>query len=77
MRRLVVLAAVATLAVAALSADAATPGFQYGVAAGEITPTTVVLWTRAAARRQLSVNLGTPAGSLELHGLVHATRPRI
>jgi phosphodiesterase/alkaline phosphatase D-like protein len=48
-RQLAVLAAVATLALAALSADAATPGFQYGVAAGEITSTSAVLWTRAPA----------------------------
>ena len=30
-----------------LSADAASPGFRYGVAAGEITSTSAVLWTRA------------------------------
>ena len=73
-RRLVVLAAVATLAVAALSADAATPGFQYGVAAGEITPTSVVLWTRAARAGSVGVNLGTTAGSLELRGSARATQ---
>jgi alkaline phosphatase D len=46
-RRLVVLAAVAILAVAGASADAASPGLRYGVAAGEITSTSAVLWTRA------------------------------
>jgi alkaline phosphatase D len=49
MRRLAMLAAVATLAVAVVSADAATPGFRYGVAAGEITSTSALLWTRAPA----------------------------
>jgi alkaline phosphatase D len=56
-RRLVVLAAVATLALAVVSAEAATPGFRYGVAAGEVTATSAVLWTRAPApvRLQLAV----------------------
>ncbi len=47
MRRLVVLAAAAILVVAVAAADAASPRFQYGVAAGEITSTSAVLWTRA------------------------------
>ena len=68
-RRLVVLVAGATLAVAALSAQAATPGFPYGVAAGEVKPTSVVLWTRASRPGNVSVNLGTPSGSLELRGI--------
>jgi phosphodiesterase/alkaline phosphatase D-like protein len=46
-RRLVVLAAAVTLVVAVASADAASPGFRYGVAAGEITTKSAVLWTRA------------------------------
>ncbi|HEU0248065.1 MAG TPA: PhoD-like phosphatase N-terminal domain-containing protein, partial [Gaiellaceae bacterium] len=50
MRRLVVLAAVATLVVAAVSAEAAPPGFRYGVAAGEITSKSAVVWTRAPVR---------------------------
>jgi len=49
MRRLVVLASAATLALAVASADAASPGFRLGVAAGEITPTSAVVWTRAGA----------------------------
>jgi alkaline phosphatase D len=52
-RRLVVLIAAVALAVAALSADAATPGFQYGVAAGEITSTSAELWTRAPSAAPL------------------------
>jgi alkaline phosphatase D len=47
MRRTVVLASLAVLAVAAVEADAATPGFRYGVAAGEVTATSAILWTRA------------------------------
>ena len=47
MRRLAVLAAAAMLAAAAASADAAAPAFRYGVAAGEITATSAILWTRA------------------------------
>jgi alkaline phosphatase D len=49
MRRLVVVVAMATLAVAALSAEAASPGFRYGVAAGEVTARSAVVWTRAPA----------------------------
>ena len=46
MRRLAVLTAAATLVLAVASADAATSGYRYGVAAGEITSTSAVLWTR-------------------------------
>jgi phosphodiesterase/alkaline phosphatase D-like protein len=38
------------LAAAAVSADAAAPAFRYGVAAGEITATSAILWTRAPGR---------------------------
>jgi alkaline phosphatase D len=47
MRPLIVLAAAVTLALAVASADAASPGFRYGVAAGEVTATSAVIWTRA------------------------------
>ena len=57
MRAFVVFAAGATLAVAAVAADAATPGFQYGVAAGEITPTSAVLWTRSASAGAVNVEV--------------------
>ena len=56
MRRAVVLLAALTLALAALSADAATPAFRYGVAAGEITATSAVIWTRTSK-----------AGPVEIH----------
>lgn len=49
MRRLVVLAALATLVVSVASVEAQAPSFRYGVAAGEITSTSAVLWTRAPA----------------------------
>ena len=49
MRRIAVLASLVVLAVAAVAADAATPGFRYGVAAGEVTATSAILWTRAPA----------------------------
>jgi phosphodiesterase/alkaline phosphatase D-like protein len=42
MRRFVVVAAAGTLALAALSAEAATPSLRYGVAAGEITSTSAL-----------------------------------
>jgi alkaline phosphatase D len=46
-RRLLVLLSAVTLVIGIASADAAAPGFQYGVAAGQITATSAVLWTRA------------------------------
>ncbi len=66
MRRLAVFVAAATLALAVASADAASPGFRYGVAAGEITPTSAVLWTRAprpgAVLLTVSTATAVPAG---------------
>jgi alkaline phosphatase D len=47
MRLPLVLPCAATLVIGMASADAAAPGFQYGVAAGQITATSAVLWTRA------------------------------
>jgi alkaline phosphatase D len=55
-RRLLLLIAVTTLAVAAVSADAAAPGFQYGVAAGEMRPTSALLWTRAPRPGPLEID---------------------
>ncbi len=65
MRTAIVLAAAATLALATLSADAATPGFQYGVAAGQITATSAVLWTRApsAGRVRFAVFRTSPGSA--------------
>ena len=54
-RHLFVSAAVAILALAVASADAASPGFRYGVAAGEITSRSAVLWTRAPRAGRVEV----------------------
>ena len=66
MRRLAVLVAAATLVLAVASADAASPDFRYGVAAGEITATSAVLWTRAprpgAVLLTVSTATAVPAG---------------
>ncbi len=56
-RRLAVLAAIAALAIAAVGADAATTGFRYGVAAGEITSTSAIVWTRAPKASPLVLEL--------------------
>jgi alkaline phosphatase D len=60
MRRAAVLAALVVLAVAVVAADGATPGFRYGVAAGEVTSTSAILWTRApvVGNVQLELRLG-------------------
>ena len=47
MRLPLVLLSAVTLVIGMASAEAAAPGFQYGVAAGQITATSAVLWTRA------------------------------
>ncbi|HEX4747371.1 MAG TPA: alkaline phosphatase D family protein [Gaiellaceae bacterium] len=47
MRAFVVLVSTLVLAAAVASADAQSPGFRYGVAAGDIASTSAVLWTRA------------------------------
>jgi len=88
MRRALVLAALALLGLAVVSADASTPGFRYGVAAGEITSTSAILWTRAPSAAPLELELGgraslpvnAPARAadltvrLELEGLRPSTR---
>ena len=60
MRRLVVLGAASILVVAAASADAASPGFRYGVAAGEITPTSARLWTRTPRAGPVEIRASGP-----------------
>ena len=66
MRRLAVLVSCATLAVAAVSADAADPSFRQGVAAGEMTTTSATLWTRAprpgAVLLTVSTSTSVPVG---------------
>jgi alkaline phosphatase D len=59
-RLTVLIAAIAVLATAVIGVDAAAPGFRYGIAAGEITSTSALLWTRAPAagtvRAQISAD---------------------
>ena len=49
MRRVAVLVASVVLGAAAVAASAQGPGFRFGVAAGEVTSTSALLWTRAPA----------------------------
>ena len=75
MRRLVMLASVATLVVAAGSSEAASPGgFGYGVAAGEITSASAVLWTRAPRAGKLAVRV-SPSSSMKL-GVLYSAEAR-
>ncbi len=57
MRRILVLSAVALLALAVVSADAASHAFRYGVAAGEVSSTSATLWTRASSSRSVRLEL--------------------
>ena len=76
MRRAAVLAALAALGLAVVRADAAAPGFRYGVAAGEITPTSASLWTHAPRAGSVSASLGRPGRSapIRVYGRL-AARP--
>jgi phosphodiesterase/alkaline phosphatase D-like protein len=87
-RLLVLAAALAVLTTGVVTTEAATPTFRYGVAAGEITPTSVVLWTRAPAAGpvtvvvagggkavQVSVGRATSARDLTVQGLVRGLKP--
>ena len=88
MRRLSVLVAGAVLGAAVVSAHAATPAFSFGVAAGEITATSAILWTRAPSAgavalvlrgggRTVRVGVGTAttAHDLTVEGVVRGLRP--
>jgi phosphodiesterase/alkaline phosphatase D-like protein len=59
MRRLPVLAALAALAFAVVTADAVTPAFRYGVAAGDVTSTSAILWTRAPKAGSVLLGVAT------------------
>jgi len=59
MPRLAVLAALGTLIVAVLAAEAATPSFPYGVTAGEVTSTSAILWTRAPRSGEVELVVST------------------
>jgi len=73
MRRLAVLAAAATLGLAVVSADAATPGFRHGVAAGEITVQSAIVWTRAPREGPVRVELQSGARILRVSARAKAT----
>src|SRR3990170_4747405 len=72
MRRALVSAALVVLAVAAMAADAASPGFRSGISAGAVTSTSAILWTRAPQTGKVglvvstrkSVNLGVAYSSV-------------
>jgi alkaline phosphatase D len=64
MRRVTVLAAFALLAFAVVTADAASPGFRDGVAVGEVTPTSAVVWTRAPRAGKVTVHV-SPSSSMK------------
>ena len=57
MRHLIALAALGTLVFGTVSATAASPGFRYGVAAGEMTSASAVLWTRAPHAGKVTVRV--------------------
>jgi len=59
MRRAVVSGALAVLAVAAMAADAASPGFRYGISAGDVTSTSAILWTRAPRTGKVGLAVST------------------
>jgi phosphodiesterase/alkaline phosphatase D-like protein len=61
-RRVFVLTAAVVLAAGAFGADAATPGFRDGVAAGEIRATSAVLWTRAPSVGPVEVEVSPGGG---------------
>jgi alkaline phosphatase D len=88
MRRALVLAALAAGAVAVVTgAEAQQAGFRYGVAAGEVTATSAVLWTRAPAAGSVRLELVTasgattrplrapPAGDLTVQSRIAGLRP--
>ena len=62
MRGVIVLLAASVLAVAVVTADAAAPGFRYGVAAGEITSTSAVLWARAPKAGAVTLGIASRGG---------------
>jgi phosphodiesterase/alkaline phosphatase D-like protein len=71
-RRSLVLLALAVLGLAVVSADAATPGFRYGVAAGEVTSTSAILWARAPSAGQVQAEVAT-RGRVTLRRTLRAT----
>ena len=82
-------AALAVLASSAVAAHGQGPGFRYGVAAGEVTSSSAILWTRAPAEGAVRLELRTggrrvverslralPANDLTVQVRVDGLRPR-
>jgi alkaline phosphatase D len=63
MHRVLVASAIAVLGFAAVRAEAASPGFRYGVAAGDVSARSAVLWTRAPSVGQVRLDLRGPRGN--------------
>jgi phosphodiesterase/alkaline phosphatase D-like protein len=59
MRRVAFAAALAVLGVAVVVAEAASPSFPHGVAAGEVTSTSAILWTRAPTAGRVEAQLSS------------------
>ena len=57
MRRALVVIALALLVVGVIGAEAQPSAFRYGVAAGEVTSTSAILWTRAASTASVRLEL--------------------
>jgi phosphodiesterase/alkaline phosphatase D-like protein len=73
-KSLTLVAVAAVLTPVGLAMSASSPaGFAYGVAAGEITPTSAVLWTRAPATGPLSLSVRSPVEGERISG--GAARP--
>jgi alkaline phosphatase D len=78
-----VAAALAAVCVTTVGANAAEPGFRYGVAAGEVTATSALLWTRAPAAGPVRLEVAggarmldaSPGDDLTVQARVRGLRP--
>ena len=76
-------AVLAAMCVTTVGADAAEPGFTYGVAAGEVTATSAILWTRAPAAGPVRLEVAgrarlldaAPGNDLTVQARVRGLRP--
>jgi phosphodiesterase/alkaline phosphatase D-like protein len=74
-RGLSVLVAAVVLGVAVVAAHAATGAFQYGVAAGEVTSSSAVLWTRGARTGRIRVRYWSTSPVFDKEELECCVRP--
>ena len=74
MRRLLVLLALVALGLGVVRGQAAERGFPYGVAAGEVTATSAILWTRTSARGTVWLDLLRPGASTPLRSFTLRAR---